>query len=276
VSHIFRIGEFSKLTQVSIRMLRYYDETGLLKPAQIDKFTGYRNYSVEQIHVLQKIIMLRDLGYSVSEIAVAISNWNDDFLSAHLKNKRLEIEDAIKKENEKLSKIDAALSNIGKDEMFNQYNFMLKQVPTYSVISLRRIIPNYFCEGRLWKELFSFIEDKKIVTVANIDNFAVYHDKDYKEENVDVEVCIAVSCLGKSVDEFSFRQTEKVDLMACAMVYGPFDNISEAYLSFVQWLSEHTGYNMQGANRQICRRGPWNEESSDKYLTEIQIPLEKN
>ncbi len=42
---MFRIGEFSKLTQVSVRMLRYYDEMGLLKPSETDKFTNYRLYS---------------------------------------------------------------------------------------------------------------------------------------------------------------------------------------------------------------------------------------
>lgn len=49
---MFRIGEFSKLTQVSVRMLRYYDEAGLLKPVEVDKWIGYRMYSVEQIPVL--------------------------------------------------------------------------------------------------------------------------------------------------------------------------------------------------------------------------------
>ena len=52
---MFRIGEFSKLMQVSVRMLRYYDEVGLLKPAQSDPWTGYRMYSVEQIPVLNRI-----------------------------------------------------------------------------------------------------------------------------------------------------------------------------------------------------------------------------
>ena len=51
---MFKIGEFSKLTQVSIRMLRYYDENDLLKPAQTDPFSGYRLYSVEQIPRLQR------------------------------------------------------------------------------------------------------------------------------------------------------------------------------------------------------------------------------
>ncbi|MDB2130906.1 MerR family transcriptional regulator, partial [Enterocloster clostridioformis] len=56
---MFKIGGFSKLTQVSTRMLRYYDETGLLKPAKIDSLTGYRMYSAEQISTLNRIIYLR-------------------------------------------------------------------------------------------------------------------------------------------------------------------------------------------------------------------------
>jgi len=76
---MFKIGEFSKLTQVSIRMLRYYDETGLLTPAATDRFTNYRLYAAEQIPTLNKIIFLRDLGFNVSEIAIALNHWDDEF-----------------------------------------------------------------------------------------------------------------------------------------------------------------------------------------------------
>lgn len=92
---IFKIGEFSKLTQVSIRMLRYYDETGLLKPAQIDKFSGYRLYSTEQIPTLNKIVFLRDIGFNVAEIGVALNDWETDFITDQLENKRIEIETLI-------------------------------------------------------------------------------------------------------------------------------------------------------------------------------------
>ena len=63
---MFRIGEFSKLTQVSVRMLRYYDEAGLLKPAEVDRWTGHRLYSVEQIPRLDRIRYLRDSGFLIS------------------------------------------------------------------------------------------------------------------------------------------------------------------------------------------------------------------
>lgn len=81
---MFKIGEFSKLTQVTVRMLRYYDEMGLLKPAKIDSLTGYRMYSSEQILVLNKIIYLRDSGFSVAEIASTLDNDTDGFIIEQL------------------------------------------------------------------------------------------------------------------------------------------------------------------------------------------------
>jgi DNA-binding transcriptional MerR regulator len=85
---MFKIGEFSKLTQVSVRMLRYYDETGLFKPAQIDKFTGYRSYSVDQIPILHRIIFLRDSGFQVSEIAAVLKKWDSDSIIEELEIKQ--------------------------------------------------------------------------------------------------------------------------------------------------------------------------------------------
>ena len=105
---MFKIGEFSKLTQVSIRMLRYYDETGLLKPAETDQLTNYRLYSLEQIPILNKIIFLRNLGFQVSEIALILNQWDNTFVTQQLEHKRLEIERSIKTEQEKLAKIELA------------------------------------------------------------------------------------------------------------------------------------------------------------------------
>lgn len=100
---MFRIGEFSKLTQVSVRMLRYYDETGILTPAEVDKWTGHRLYSVEQIPRLNKILYLRDSGLNVSEIALALTK-DEQSLLTQLDKKRMEIENAIQAEQEKLQK----------------------------------------------------------------------------------------------------------------------------------------------------------------------------
>lgn len=69
-------------------MLRYYDETGLLKPVRVNEFTGYRLYSIEQIPLLQKILFLRDTEFNVSEIASILKNWDNTLIAGELKNKR--------------------------------------------------------------------------------------------------------------------------------------------------------------------------------------------
>lgn len=65
---MLRIGDFSRLSRVSIRMLRYYDETGLLKPDRVDDFTGYRYYNEEQLLKVGKINALKDMGFGVNAI----------------------------------------------------------------------------------------------------------------------------------------------------------------------------------------------------------------
>ncbi len=269
---MFRIGEFSKLTQVSVRMLRYYDEAGLLKPVEVDKWTGYRMYSVEQIPVLNRIIYLRDSGFGVSEIADVLDK-SEEFLIEQLDRKYAEIEAAIQNEHEKLRKITLAKKEIqgGKSDM--HYNISIKSIPGYQVLSLRRVIPDYYAEGALWKELSAFAKQKQIAISSN--TFSIYHDKEYKEKDVDVELCVHVNKMAESTGDFSYRNTEPVPFMACTMVYGDFSNIAGAYLNFANWLQQNSRYRMKGETRQIVHRGPWNESNSDQYLTELQIPLEQ-
>lgn len=267
---MFRIGEFSKLTQVTIRMLRYYDEAGLLKPARIDGLTGYRMYSADQIPTLNKIIYLRDSGFNVSEIASALSH-DDGFIIEQLDNKYSEIEDNIRAEQEKLRRISLARNELlqGKNDM--HYNVSIKPVPACLVLSLRRRIPDYYAEGALWQEMSAFARERHLSVSDK--TFSIYHDEEYKETDVDVELCAPVQSQGRSCGDFIYRQVEAVPKMACTMVYGDFSNIAGAYLAFAAWLQENSGYQMAGSSRQIVHRGPWNETEPENYLTEIQIPL---
>ena len=269
---MFKIGEFSKLTQVSIRMLRYYDETDLLKPAEIDKFTSYRLYSTEQITDLNKIVFLRDLGFNVSEIKVALIHWDNEFIITQLENKRIEIEKTIKIEHNKLDKIELAKKDIKQKKIAIHYNVSIKSIPRYQVLSLRRIVNDYYAEEQLWQEMLTFIDNNNIPISTN--PFTIYYDTEYKEKDVDIEICAPVVQMGENIGDFIYYNTEPVAIMACTMVCGKFENIASAYIAFAGWLQEHNQYRMAGHNRQIVHRGPWNEKVPEKYLTEIQIPLE--
>lgn len=104
---LLRIGEFSKLSGVPIRTLRYYDEIDLFKPAEIDLFTDYRYYKEEQIEDLNLINNLKDVGFSLEEIK---SNWNH-FNNEVMLNKKKELEQKLENINESIKKIDYLRSN---------------------------------------------------------------------------------------------------------------------------------------------------------------------
>lgn len=270
---MFKIGEFSKLTQVSVRMLRYYDETGLLKPDQTDKFTGYRLYSVRQISALNKIIFLRDLGFNVSEITTALNDFTNQNIIKMLDQKKQEITRKISIENDKIAKIELAKRDLTEEKIEIHYSIKLKAVPEYRVLSLRRRVSDYYAEGSLWEELSDYADKNKIAISKNA--FTIYHDTDYRDKGVDIEICAATSADGIGQGDISFRTVEAVPYMAYRMVHGEFGNIAAAYQSFADWLSQHTAYRMDGKSRQIVHIGPWNEKDPRKYLTELQIPLEK-
>lgn len=269
---MFKIGEFSKLAQVSIRMLRYYDEVGLLKPAEVDEWTGYRMYSIEQIPVLNKIIYLRDSGFQVSEIAMALEN-DEKSLVEQLEKKRTEVEQTIRDEQEKLRKIDIAKREILGDKNELHYNISIKSIPSYQVLAFRKVVPSYYSESEMWKELSEFAAGQHLD--ISDQTFSIYHDKEYKEQDVDIELCVPVKKMGKNIEPFVYRNVDMVPHMACMMVYGNFSRIAGAYQAFAEWLNKNEQYQIGYATRQIVHRGPWNEENPQKYLTEIQIPLEK-
>jgi len=273
---MFKIGEFSKLTQVSIRMLRYYDETGLLHPAEIDPFTNYRLYSAAQIPALNRILFLRDLGLKVSEIAETLHSWDAQSIETRLDTRRSEIKRAIQAQQQQLMKIKQAKQDLRKKSIAIHCNVTIKDIPAYPVFSLRRIVPNYFAEGELWQEMSACAKRSGVPLSGNC--FAIYHDTEYKENDVDIEICsiidAPVKAPGTSPDGLACRMTEPVPLMACMMVTGPFTNIARAFLSFANWLQTHNQYRMHWQDRQIVHRGPCEEADPAHYLTEIQIPLE--
>lgn len=270
---MFKIGEFSRLTKVSVRMLRYYDGIGLFKPEVVDQFTGYRLYSASQIPELQKIILLRDMGFHVTEIASMLASWEPMAVTEALEAKRQEVLEAIGRELQRVNKIDTAIRDFQHDQIEVHYNIIVKEVPSYQILSLRERIPDYFCEGRLWERLYAFVEAKRIELLPGINNLAIFHEEGGMDGGVEVEAGVLVRRPGQDEGGFTYRETEAVADMACIMVYGPYENIGPAYRSFAYWLEGHQHYEMAGPTRQICHIGSYNEADSGEFLTEVQTPI---
>lgn len=269
---MFKIGDFSNLTRVSVRMLRYYDEAGLFKPERIDDFTGYRYYSASQIPLLNFIVSLRDMGFNVADIIYAVKTNSDMDMKAILETKKKEIQNNIMLEQEKVNKINSAIYNLKKERVDMSYNVILKSVPAYKVISLRGSIPSYKDEGILWRKLAQYAAGKN-VKCSNV-AFAIYHDEGSKDGEVDVEVVIGVDKLLESEDGFVFKETKPLDMAASVLVTGDYSNITPAYNYLGKWIEEN-GYTICESPRQLTIKGHWNEKNVDNYLTEIQIPVKK-
>jgi len=270
---MFKIGDFSKLSRVSVRMLRYYDKKGLLKPNKVDSFTGYRYYSAEQIYIINKIHAMKEMGFNVSEIKVLISNINNnDQIIALLNNRKREIIDTVNKEEEKLLKVNTLIRMINLEDKNMKYEIAVKSMPKQKTASLRDIIPKYDEEGILWEELQEFCKEKSIKPDGPI--YAIYHDEGYKEKDVDVELAMVVDEKIEETERFKNSTLEKVEKMAVIIHKGRFEEMTKAYEALGTWL-ESNEYEIYAPTRVIYHKGPWSEKNPEDYLTEIQAPIKK-
>jgi DNA-binding transcriptional MerR regulator len=143
-------------------MLRHYDDINLLKPHKVDDITKYRFYSVEQIIKINQIQVLKEMGFTLSEIYHLMERRleSKDFLIL-LENRKREISKVINEENEKLLRVETLIKFIEEENSVMKYDISIKSIPKYKVLSLRSIIPNYNSEGLLWEELGNFAGKNK-------------------------------------------------------------------------------------------------------------------
>lgn len=270
---MFKIGDFSKLSRVSIKMLRHYDELGLLEPCHVDAFTGYRYYSASQIPRLNRILALKEIGFPLCEIASIMEKELPVEEMVQILSQRKEaVLKTIEAEKSKVSRIEAYVRIIKQEAYDMKYEIVLKEIPQYNVVSLRGILPNYEEEGVLWNELGEYVKDRNIK--CTYPSYAIYHDIGYKEKDVDVEVMHAVIEPGQGTDRIKYRELEAVKEMACVIHKGPFQTMHLAYNAATKWLEENQ-YEMIAPLRAIYLKGAWNEPNPEEWITEVQVPVKK-
>ncbi len=272
---MFKIGDFSKLSQVSVKTLRFYDELGLLKPVEVDRFTSYRYYSADQLPRLHRILALKDLGLSLEEIGQLL---DDDLPTAELRGmlrlKQVEARERVRDEQARLARVEARLRQIEEEGEMPTYEIVLKPVPPVRVASVRGIVPNYGEQMELWGELEPYLAQNGIRPTAPC--FAVYHDPEYRERDVDVQVCEPVDAgVNGGNGRVKIDELPAVPTMATLIHHGPFTTLSQAYVALMQW-AQLNGYRIVGPNREhyIHATEPVRQDDAS-YVTEIQVPVAK-
>lgn len=134
---MYRIGELSKLCNISVKALRYYDAQGLLIPDKIDKFTGYRYYSASKLVDCYRIIALKELGFSLDEIKTQLSADNRDKIAVILNAKLSELNLLIENTEKQLKRIESIRNSLTKGES-NMFNIIIRETDEIRIAFVRR------------------------------------------------------------------------------------------------------------------------------------------
>ena len=281
---MFRIGEFSRLSRVSVRMLRHYDQFGLLKPSHTDSYTNYRYYSADQLPRLNRILALRDLGFSLEQIAGMLDEeLPSEQLLGMLKLKQAEIQQQIEIEQLRLRRLEARINQMNGKGSRQMYDVILRQVESQLVLSWREVVPDddriqyMFEEAETYIARFNARADKPPMTI--------YHDQDYREKDTDAEVVLPLKLAIDGSEEMQVIELPQLKTVACIVHTGDYATIYQAYNALLEWI-EANGYRMAGPVREVYLRytadglgfdlpPTYLAKDPNSFVTELQLPVEK-
>ncbi len=279
---MFRIGDFSQLGQVSIRTLRLYDEMNLLKPAQIDKFTGYRYYTIEQLPRLNRILALKDLGLSLEQIGDLLKrDLPPDQLRGMLMLKQAEIEQEMQAMRAQMRRVEARLKQIEREGQPSPYEVVIKSVAAQTIVSCRRMVPDfevmvgYRCE--MYDTLYRWLAEANVSPQDH--ELAIYYNREYVENDIDMELGTPIdrAALNSLIPPAAIALGElpAVETMASVIHEGEMWDVGQAMVALYSWIGSH-GYASAGPYRELHLF--WRELEIDtaqfrNVVIEMQIPV---
>lgn len=274
---MLRIGEFSKIAQVSVKTLRYYDRYGLLKPAWIDRYNGYRYYHIEQLTRLNHILALKELGFSLEQIQKILQ---EEPSAAELRRmmqlKQMELEHQIKADTARLHQIQARLLQIGRDGALPHQEVIIKEVPPRLVAGLSKTVSSYDLIPRLYEELCEAVPAACLQPDPALPAAAIHYDSEFDEVGLNVEMVAPVAERQQLEAPLRVYQLEGAAKMACLMHQGSLYEIPQAYQQLAGWV-EANSYRIVGPNREVYLRGVapnLEEEAKTGHVIEPDTPAE--
>jgi effector-binding domain-containing protein len=271
---MLKIGDFAKVSRVSVKGLRYYDEIGLLKPAQIDRYTGYRYYTLEQLPRLHRILALKDLGLSLEQIARLLNqDLPADQIRGMLLLKRAELEELVAGAQRQLAQVEARLRQIEQENTMPDYEVVLKKVAPIRVAGVRDVISDESQVNATFNRLFDEVETYMTQHGAKIGGpgIALWHDR--PDQNPTVAATFPTSNSLPDGDRVHVHELPGVETMACVVHHGGFDSLGPAYNALLGWIQAN-GYRYDGPSREVYLQYERNGDPA-AYVTEIQVPVAK-
>ena len=252
-------------------MLRHYDEIGLLKPVEIDNFTGYRYYTESQLPVIGRISSLKELGFSLADIIKIIENYNDyEKVKSYFEKRQLELKTLAELTAKQLVLLDTARNRLRKEQTMN-YNVSIKTIPERYAATVHMVIPHYEDEGMVWQILCEETDSMNMIPADPCLVAAEFPDDEFKEEDVEVFAWKTVKGTYPDTEHVKFKTLPAAKVASCT-VKGGYEQMPEVYGAVILWVKEN-GYEPDGAMFNIYHVSPHETQNPDEFVTEICYPV---
>ncbi len=255
----FKIGEFSKLCQVTVKTLRHYEEIGLMIPVEVDEWTGYRYYDISQLRCMSRIVYLKQLGFSLEEISELFADGKEfpdaELLKVKIERCKNEIEHLIWRQTE-LAKLENLLH---KQENVMEKVFK-KSLPSRIFATHRRKIDSYqelfnLCPNIIGPEMYRLGCECPAPEYC----FTVEYNEEYGVD-IDIEFVEAVAERKEDSELIKFKELPEVPVALCVNHYGAYEHMPETFAELFAY-AEANGYEVIDRPRFCHIDGIWNKET---------------
>jgi DNA-binding transcriptional MerR regulator len=276
---MFQISEFSRIARISARQLRHYDEIGLFRPAHTDPATGYRYYSAAQLPQLNRILALKELGFTLGQIALATRETvSAEELHGMLALKKAQIEQALREDMERIRSIETRIWQVETEGVLSDEDVVLKSFPKRKYLSIRQVVPTIREGFMQMYALHRLLPQRAGRSIAG--NFGlIFHSEGFDTENIDVEMGFLLEQdFLDTVDlgdgrRLTVRTVPAVETIATLARVGIYNNSMGHYGALGTWI-ERNNYRMAGPGWEVFLQ-PFTPGREDEAVLEIQIPVER-
>jgi DNA-binding transcriptional MerR regulator len=275
---MFKIGDFSRIARVSCRLLRYYDELGLLKPAIVDATSGYRFYSAAQLTQLNRILVLKELGLSLEQIAHAIADGvSSSDLRAMLTLRRSDVERTLAAEADRLRQIEARIAELDAADAPVD-DVRIRSEPAHRVLTMRRTSGSFAEVRDMIRQLAQQLPRKMPPGMLGA-MIAIAHSTEFEPDVLDVELGFVVRGNVDNAVQADFgmpvqiRELAATPYLAACVRVGLPEN-AHRITSRIGRFAEANGYALAGPSREMFLKPP-QVDRMEEAVVEMQFPLQQ-
>jgi len=274
---MFRIGEFSRIARVSARLLRFYDEIGLLTPAHADPQTGYRHYTVTQLAQLNRILVLKDLGFDLDQVQEILRS---QVSSAELRHmlllRRNDVEQSLAVESQRLHAIEMRIAQLESEGAMAFDDVVVRAEPRRRFLSLRRTVPSFGAARELIRELRTHARSLVPKGRSSPTLIAIAHSPQFEQDEIDVEFGYALED-GLDVglpngSALTLRELESIERMAVCVRVGLPEH-AHLVTAKIGCFVAANGDQLAGPSREVFLQPP-DLERMHEAVVEMQFPIQ--